>query len=145
MGVQLVSQIVRKLGGHPVLGVAVQSQADLASVVVARLPLRALDGLVEAGISQSEIDALVIPPRTLRHRAQKGQPLTIEESDRAVRLLRLQTLAEETFGDPEKARRWLRRPLKELGDAQPLDFSQTEAGARVVETILGKIAWGAAA
>ena len=42
------------------------------------------------------------------------QPLTVEESDRAVRLLRVQTLAEETHADNEKANRWLRDALTEL-------------------------------
>ncbi|MFX7136334.1 MbcA/ParS/Xre antitoxin family protein [Acinetobacter baumannii] len=39
----------------------------------------------------------------------------------------------------------MRRGLAELGGESPLDMAQTEAGARVIETILGKIAWGAAA
>jgi len=73
------------------------------------------------------------------------QRLTPDESDRAVRLLRVQTLAEETFGDNEKANRWLRRALTELDGETPFVIAQTEAGARVIETILGKIAWGAAA
>jgi hypothetical protein len=32
-----------------------------------------------------------------------------------------------------------------LNRETPLDIAQTEAGARVIETILAKIAWGAAA
>jgi uncharacterized protein (DUF2384 family) len=35
--------------------------------------------------------------------------------------------------------------LTELAGEAPIVVAQTEAGARVVETILGKIAWGAAA
>ena len=61
----------------------------------------------------------------------------MDESDRAVRLLLLQTIAEETFGGSEVAARWLRRPLGELAGAAPLDVGQTDAGARVVETVLG--------
>ena len=57
----------------------------------------------------------------------------------------MQTLAEDTFGDVAKANYWLRHPLRELGNEAPLVMAQTDAGARVVETILGKIAWGAAA
>ncbi|WP_457301406.1 antitoxin Xre/MbcA/ParS toxin-binding domain-containing protein [Phyllobacterium sp. P5_D12] len=56
-----------------------------------------------------------------------------------------QTLAEETFGDKEKASRWRRRTLPELGGETPLVVAQTEAGAPIIETILGKIAFGAAA
>ncbi len=68
-----------------------------------------------------------------------------EDSNRTLRLLRVQSLAEDAFGDTEKANRWLRRPLAELGGESPLALAETEAGARLVETIIGKIAWGAAA
>ena len=141
----IVETVVRKLGGRAVLGTDVRSQVDLAAAVRNRLPLGALRGLAQAGLTDQEIEKFVIPQRTRRHRAEKRQPLTVDESDRAVRLLRVQTLAEATFGDTEKANRWLRRPLTELGHEAPLVIGQTEAGARVVEAILGKIAWGAAA
>jgi putative toxin-antitoxin system antitoxin component (TIGR02293 family) len=145
MSLPLAEEVARKLGGRTVLGTEVRSQADLALAVRNRLPLGALKGLSEAGLSEQEIERFVIPQRTRRHRADKKQPLTVDESDRAVRLLRVQTLAEETFGNKEKANRWLRRPLTELQGEAPLTVAQTEAGARVIETILGKIAWGAAA
>lgn len=145
MSISIVEEVARKLGGRSVLGAEVRSQADLARAVRNRLPLSALKGLERAGLSDHEIEKFVIPQRTRRHRAEKDQPLTVDESDRAVRLLRVQTLAENTFGSAEKASRWLRRPLGELGNEAPLDVAPTEAGARVVEAILGKIAWGAAA
>jgi putative toxin-antitoxin system antitoxin component (TIGR02293 family) len=141
----VVEEVARKLGGRSVLGRDIRSQADLALAVRKRFPLVALRGLAQAGLSDQEIERFVIPQRTRRHRADRNQPLTIDESDRAVRLLRTQTLAEDTFGAKEKANIWLRRPLAELNGETPLDVAQTEAGARVIETILGKIAWGAAA
>jgi putative toxin-antitoxin system antitoxin component (TIGR02293 family) len=145
MSLPLAEEVARKLGGRTVLGSEVRSQADLALAVRNRLPLASLKGLSEAGLSEQEIERFVIPQRTRRHRADKKQPLTVDESDRAVRLLRVQTLAEETFGDKEKANRWLRHPLTGLWGETPLAVAQTGAGARVIETILGKIAWGAAA
>lgn len=141
----IIEEVARKLGGQSVLGAVIRSQADLALAVRNRLPLTALKGLTLAGLSEQEIEKYVIPQRTRRHRADKKQPLTVDQSDRAVRLLRVQTLAEETFGDKDKANLWLRRPLNELNGETPFVVSQTEAGARVIETILGKIAWGAAA
>jgi putative toxin-antitoxin system antitoxin component (TIGR02293 family) len=137
----LVKQVARKLA----LGAKISSESDLAAAVLRRLPLGALQGLASAGFSDSEIGALVIPPRTRRHRATKNEPLTVEESDRAVRLARLQSFAESVFGDSRKANLWLRRGLNELDGHSPLAYARAEAGARVVETILGKIAWGAAA
>jgi putative toxin-antitoxin system antitoxin component (TIGR02293 family) len=141
----VVEEVARKLGGRAVLGRTVRSQADLALAVRERLPLVALKGLAQAGLTEQEIERFVIPQRTRRHRAEKKEPLTVEESDRAVRLLRIQTLAEDTFESKDKAAAWLRRPLAELGGETPLDLARTEAGARVIETILAKIAWGAAA
>ncbi|RUV89384.1 DUF2384 domain-containing protein [Mesorhizobium sp. M1A.F.Ca.IN.022.07.1.1] len=143
--IAVIEEVSRKLGGPSVLGTDVRSQADLAMIVRRRLPLATLKGLSLAGLSEQEIERFVIPQRTRRHRAEKNQPLTVEESDRAVRLVRIQALAEETFGDAAKANRWLRKELGELAGETPLSVAQTEAGARVVETILGKIAWGAAA
>lgn len=143
--VALIDDVARKLGGAAVLGADVRSQADLAMMVRRRLPLATLKGLSLAGLSEREIERFVIPQRTRRHRAEKNEPLTVEESDRAVRLARIQSLAEETFDDPAKANRWLRKELAELGGEAPLTVAQTEAGTRVIETILGKIAWGAAA
>jgi putative toxin-antitoxin system antitoxin component (TIGR02293 family) len=145
MSTAIVEEVARKLGGQTVLGAIVRSQADLALAVRNRLPLATLRGLTLAGLSDQEIEKFVIPQRTRRHRADKHQALTIDESDRAVRLLRIQSLAEDAFGDKDKANRWLRRSLTELGGETPLDVAQTEAGARVIETVLGKIAWGAAA
>jgi putative toxin-antitoxin system antitoxin component (TIGR02293 family) len=145
MSIAIVEEVARKLGGQNVLGQVVRSQADLAQAVRNRLPLLALRGLSQAGLTEQEIEKFVIPQRTRRHRADRQQPLTVDESDRAVRLLRVQSLAEQTFGDRDKANLWLRRPLMELGGETPLAVAQTEAGARVIETVLGKIAWGAAA
>src|SRR5271154_4880097 len=141
----LVEEVARKLGGRPVLGAIVRGEGDLAAAVRNRLPLAALDELVKAGLCVREIESFVISRRARRRRAANNQPLTVEESDRAVRFLRIQTLSEGTFADKEKANRWLRRPLTELGGETPIVVAKTEAGARVIEAILGKIAWGAAA
>src|SRR5580692_11305307 len=103
MSLPLAEEVARKLGGQPILGTEVRSQADLALAVRNRLPLGTLKGLSEAGLSEQEIERFVIPQRTRRHRADRKQPLTVDESDRAVRLLRVQTVAEETFGSREKA------------------------------------------
>jgi putative toxin-antitoxin system antitoxin component (TIGR02293 family) len=141
----VIEEMTRKLGGAAVLGSELRSQKDLALAVQRRLPLSALDALARAGLSEQEIERFVIPQRTRRHRQQKSQPLTVDESDRAVRLVRVQSVAEQTFADVGKANIWLRRKLAALDNQTPLDIAQTESGARVIETMLAKIAWGAAA
>ena len=144
MSASVVEQVGRKLwdGG---VGPAPTSDADLALSVLRCLPLSVLKGVARAGFSDGEVERFIIPQRTRRHRAERGQKLTMDESDRTVRLLRVQTIAEDVFGDHGKAATWLRRPLGELGGETPLVIAQTEAGARVIETILAKIAWGSAA
>jgi putative toxin-antitoxin system antitoxin component (TIGR02293 family) len=69
----------------------------------------------------------------------------MEDTDRLVRLTRIRTLTEEVFGDRNKADCWLRTALPVLGGNSPLDVARTEAGARIIEQILAKIDWGAAA
>jgi putative toxin-antitoxin system antitoxin component (TIGR02293 family) len=141
----IVATVYRKLGGRQVLGEEVTSDADLARVVQRRIPLRALASIRRGGFSDREIQQFIIPERTQRHRKAKREPLTIEESDRLVRMTRIQALAEEVFGDAEKANQWLREGLGILGGKSPLEVAQTDSGARVIEQILAKIDWGAAA
>jgi len=107
--------------------------------------LKALIYVKRGGFSEQEIGRFIIPERTQRHRKAKRQPLTVEESDRIVRLTRIQALTEDVFGDAKKANRWLRENLAILDGKPPLDIARTESGARVVEQILAKIDWGAAA
>lgn len=141
----VVEKVFHKLGGRSGLGTDVFSDADLARVVHRRLHSKVLAHLLRAGFSRKEIHDFVIPARTLRHRRTKKEPLTVEESDRAVRLARVQALAEDVFGDTANANRWLREALSVLDGKSPLEVAQTEAGARLVEQILARIDWGAAA
>lgn len=137
--------IAERLGGEELLGRRVDSLADLASLVGDGLPTGVIERVRGTGrLASAELEA-VIPQRTLRHRRSRGERLTPEESDRTVRLLRVQAQAELAFGDAPKADAWLRRPSRALDGAKPLDLAATEAGARLIEQILAGIAWGAAA
>jgi putative toxin-antitoxin system antitoxin component (TIGR02293 family) len=106
---------------------------------VARVMAPALRSLEAHGYSQDEIFALVVPRRTFARRLKRREPLTIEETDRAIRLARVAELAEQTFGDKAKAHRWLRKPKRALGRATPLAYLASEAGARLVEEMLYRI------
>lgn len=141
----LLAQVSRKLGGRGALGEEIASEADLARVVARRIPLRALAHFTRSGFSEQEVAEYVIPPRTRRHRKVRREPLTVDESDRLVRLARIQAMAEDVFADVEKANRWLRQPLGILDGRSPLEVARTDSGARLIEQILAKIDWGAAA
>lgn len=141
----VVERVFRKLGGRSAVGANVSSEADLARLVDHGIRLSVLGHVERAGFSKQEIERFIIPARTLRHRKSRREPLTLDESDRLVRLTRIQALAEDVFGNAEKANRWLRQSLGILDGKSPLDVARSEAGARVVEQILAKIDWGAAA
>ena len=84
---------------------------------------------------------LAISRSTLQRRKAAGR-LSPNESDKVIRYSRLVQQAADLFGDIEKARAWLKHPQYGLGGAVPLDYAGTEAGAREVENLLGRIKYG---
>jgi putative toxin-antitoxin system antitoxin component (TIGR02293 family) len=84
---------------------------------------------------------LSISRSTLQRRKSAGR-LSPDESDKVIRFSRLLRQATDLFGSTEKARAWLKYPQYGLGGAVPLDYASTEAGAREVENLLGRIKYG---
>ena len=84
---------------------------------------------------------LAISRSTLQRRKAAGR-LSPDESDKVMRLSRLLEHATNVFGDVEKARVWLKFPQRGLGGAVPLDYAETEVGAREVDNLLGRIDYG---
>ena len=126
-----------------VLGLtALRSEDELLNRIENRLPVGVIAALRKHGISDAEIYRLVIPRRTLAHRKAKREPLTCEESDRAVRLARMTALAERVLGDRDKAQHWLHQPKRRFAERTPLDMMTTETGARLVEEMLYQIDYG---
>lgn len=115
---------------------------ELASLVEKRLPVSTIKSLVRGGLSDTEVYQLIVPRRTLAHRIAKRQPLTKVESDKAVRVARITAMAEQVFGEPERAWRWLRKPQRRFDSKGPIDMLATEAGARIVEETLVQIDHG---
>lgn len=124
---------------------SVRSDADLIHCVEARLPVRTITALIKGGLTEDEIYSLIIPRRTLSHRKTKRDPLTREESDRAVRVGRVLALAEGVFGKKSKALSWLRKPKRHFENRPPLELLSTDAGSRAVEELLYQIDYGMAA
>ncbi len=123
--------------------IAALSPGELIEVIRAGLPVQELDVL------QSSLDVpmdklahkLGISKATLHRRKAQGR-LGPEESDRVVRYARLVLKAVEVMEGEEPARRWLTSPQVGLGGAVPLDYAETEVGAREVEDLLGRIEYG---
>jgi len=133
--------LLDRLGGK--LGVSrIHSDRDLASLVEKQLPADAIKALVRGGLSDAEVYQLIVPRRTLAHRLAKHQPLSKEESDKAVRVARITATAEQVFGESERAWRWLRKPKRRFEGRSPIDMLATEAGARLVEEMIVQFEYG---
>jgi putative toxin-antitoxin system antitoxin component (TIGR02293 family) len=98
--------------------------------------------LARHGYSEKELSALVVPKRTLARRRSDKELLSIEETDKALRLKRIASLAEKVFDDPAKAHRWMRKAKRSLAGEAPLAYLASEAGARIVEDMLHRIEHG---
>ena len=155
----------RRPGPRAVLGVEsgvgpLTTDLDLARAVERGLPASMLARLTTAdpadgGLTPDEVDALVIPRRTLTKRRARRQRLSVEESNRLARVAGVLAAAFEAFGgnvtdrfgeaSREATRRasvWLRRPHRALDGSVPLQLCTTDVGARLVEDALGRIAYG---
>ena len=104
------------------------------------LPLSTLEEFsAYSGIAVKDLLEVVIPARTLKHRRQKKEPLSVIEADRLARVARMYELAVKVFGDPEKAKRWLTKPKARFDERTPLSMMQTGLGGQGVEEMLYQI------
>jgi putative toxin-antitoxin system antitoxin component (TIGR02293 family) len=107
------------------------------------VPLPALEEFAaSSGFALKDLLEVVIPARTLKHRRQRQEPLSLDESDRLARVARVYALAVRVFGNPEKARRWLSKPKIRFDDQTPLAMLRTDLGGRQVEEMLIQIEEG---
>jgi putative toxin-antitoxin system antitoxin component (TIGR02293 family) len=136
----LLKRVQQMLGVH-----RLRSDQDLVKLVEERLATGAIDQLLQSGLTNDEIYSLIVPRRTLTHRRTRREALSREESDRAVRLARIAALGEQVFGDSGRAWHWLRAAKRQFKGRSPLQFTATEAGARLVEELLYRIDEGMAA
>ncbi|WP_103029914.1 type II RES/Xre toxin-antitoxin system antitoxin [Salinibacter altiplanensis] len=107
------------------------------------LPAEALGWLKERlGLTAEELASIIhVSRRTMSRRKKKGR-LKPDESERALRLIRLYRRAVEMLGGRTEATGWLREENFALGGETPLKFADTEPGARRVERLLGQIEHG---
>jgi putative toxin-antitoxin system antitoxin component (TIGR02293 family) len=134
--------VLRQLGGKRVLGRSLANDRDLREAIREGFPHAVVGELMQAsGLTLKELaGALDLSARSLQRR-RRGR-LARFESDRLYRMARLLALARETLGDGQRASRWLKRTNRALGGVAPIAAIDTELGARQVENILGRIAYG---
>ena len=82
-----------------------------------------------------------IASRTLARRKKEGrfQP---DESERILRIASLFDRATQVLHNQNRVRLWFKSPQKGLGGKTPLEYADTEPGAREVEDLLGRLEHG---
>src|SRR5271167_1487065 len=115
------------------------TEGEILRIVEGRIPLSVMKRLAALGLERAEIDAVIIPQRTLQHRRSRREKLTVEESDRVLRALRVLSLAQSVYGSRERALAWLRKPHARLDGRAPLSLLTTDTGSRILEELLIQI------
>lgn len=129
------------------LGRAEVSQAtsvpELIQLIKEGLPVKELDALRnDLDLPMEKLAPMLGISKATLHRRKAAGRLDMAESDRVVRFARLLGRAADVMESLEGGRRWLTSPQLGLGGAVPLDYAQTEVGAREVENLLGRIEYG---
>ena len=94
----------------------------------------------QAGFTNDELAKLInIPARTYARRVAGKGRLKITEGERAARLMRVFDYAKRLFVTDENTRGWFNAKLIVLGGRTPLEYAQTEPGAREIEAVIERI------
>lgn len=134
--------VVHELGGASALGRRLRDEDELRATIREGFPPAVIEKLMHsADVTLKELAAsLDLSVRSLQRR--RSGRLAQYESDRLYRLARIVALAKHYIGEDGAATRWLKRPNRALGGSTPLELIDTELGARAVENVLGRIAYG---
>jgi len=94
------------------------------------------------GITEERLGALLGMSRATLHRRKKSGHLDRSESDRLVRYARIFHCVSAFFQSPQAAAKWLNSPAIAFNGETPLDYADTEIGAREVEALIWRIEHG---
>lgn len=117
--------------------------AGLVAMIRKGLPMVEFQALAAwLKITEEELAPLLGISRATLHRRKKSGHLEMPESERLVRIARLLGRATAIFDDEDAARDWLKTPAVAFSGETPLDFADTDIGAREVENLLGRLEHG---
>jgi putative toxin-antitoxin system antitoxin component (TIGR02293 family) len=128
---------------------AVSTEAVPPSIALASLNWKTVKGGIpleklgefstSTGIAMKDLLEVVIPPRTLKHRRQRNERLSQNESDRLVGVARIYELAVKVYGNKDDATEWLVTPKRRFDGQTALSMLRTSLGATAVEEFLIQI------
>lgn len=122
----------------------VPTPSRLIEAVREGLPTARLDKMAQSlAVERSVLlHILGISARTVQRKNRSAVRLSPAASDRLSRMDRILILATEVFGAKEKAVEWLKRSSRALGNQQPIQLLDTDAGTQRVERELRQIQHG---
>jgi putative toxin-antitoxin system antitoxin component (TIGR02293 family) len=127
-----------------ILRTNVTSYTDCDQIIREGIPWDSVSDVKRAlNLTDEELARILdVSERTLSRLRRSKKRLSASASDRLYRLIHIFSFTKEVFEDDKAARDWLHQPQVGLGGRIPLDFIRTEAGAREVEDLLGRIEYG---
>ena len=135
---------IQPVSASKLLGFKEVGSVAMHKRILAGFPYRAFRKL-EAAFAEQKQDlptALAFPIRTLARRKRTGS-LSVSESDALYRIASLIARASELFGGSRAtAIEWLNKPARSFSGETPLMMARTEAGAREVEQLIGRLQHG---
>src|SRR5437870_9806012 len=125
------SDVLKRIKRSGVVALASESPSKRIEMVRTGLPALVLEEAAAAlGISKSALmKAAGIPVSTAGAQQRSGKPLSPEDSEKVLRILRAARRAEEVFGDQDRGRAWLTSDVHALG-RRPLDLQIGRASCR---------------
>ncbi len=116
---------------------------ELIKIIKKGLPISTFEKIQkELEVSADTLASTVnIASRTLARRKKEGrfQP---DESERVLRIASLIDRALQVLHNQGRVKLWFKSPQKGLGGKTPLEYADTEPGAREVEDLLGRLEHG---
>lgn len=127
-----------------ILGTNVTSYSDCDQIIREGIPWESVSDIKKSlNLTDGELARILdVSERTLSRLRRSGKRLSASAGDRLYRLIRIYSFAREVFEEVKASRDWLHQPQVGLGGRIPLDFIRTDAGAREVEDLLGRIEYG---
>ncbi len=140
---RIFTEVIGSLQNDDAVVVHEPATAYVVKCVRQGLPMLEFDAAREMlGVTEERMGALLGMSRATLHRRKKSGQLDFTESDRLVRYVRLFARACEALGGDAGARSWLGAPAHAFHGECPLDFADTEVGAREVEALLLRLEHG---
>jgi putative toxin-antitoxin system antitoxin component (TIGR02293 family) len=136
--------LVDVLGGRKIIASEPTTPYEWVAEVESGMPVTAAVAFKEAvKLTNDELATLLgVSIRTLSRWQPGTSRLDPGNGDRLLRAARLFSIATDVLEDPDAAARWLKSPQRGLAGAIPLELARTDVGARLVETLLGRMEHG---